>query len=129
MHLSYVCVLVCILNEFFEILSTLLILICVYYRQSNCCQDDLHRKGNTELGLAVLLFVCPNVGCVKFHQISCDGRCLRRVIAPHFRCLSPRDFIGLIQNFVNLLTPNVNYSGRTAPLTSKVAFYIFIQQI
>jgi len=30
---------------------------------------------------------------------------------------------------LNLLTPNVNYSGRTAPLTSKVAFYIFIQQI
>ena len=28
---------------------------------------------------------------------------------------------------VNLLTPNVNYSGRTSPLTSKVAFYIFIQ--
>jgi len=31
--------------------------------------------------------------------------------------------------FFNLLTPNVNYSGRTAPLTSKFAFYIFIQQI
>jgi len=31
--------------------------------------------------------------------------------------------------FINLLTPNVDYSGRTAPLTSKVAFYIFIQQI
>ena len=30
---------------------------------------------------------------------------------------------------INLLKPNVNYSGRTAPLTSKVAFYIFIQQI
>jgi len=30
---------------------------------------------------------------------------------------------------VNLLTPNANYNGRTAPLTSKVAFYIFIQQI
>jgi len=30
---------------------------------------------------------------------------------------------------INLLTPNVNYSDRTAPLTSKVAFYIFIQQI
>jgi len=28
-----------------------------------------------------------------------------------------------------LLAPNVNYSGRTAPLTSKVTFYIFIQQI
>jgi len=30
---------------------------------------------------------------------------------------------------LNLLKPNVNYSGRTAPLNSKVAFYIFIQQI
>ena len=35
----------------------------------------------------------------------------------------------LIEEFSNLLTPNVNYSGRTATLTSKVAFYIFIQQI
>jgi len=32
-------------------------------------------------------------------------------------------------NIINLLTPNVNYSGSTAPLTSKVEFYIFIQQI
>jgi len=30
---------------------------------------------------------------------------------------------------INLLTPNVSYSGRTAPLISKVVFYIFIQQI
>ena len=30
---------------------------------------------------------------------------------------------------LNFLTPNVNYSWCTAPLTSKVAFYIFIQQI
>jgi hypothetical protein len=30
---------------------------------------------------------------------------------------------------LNLETPNVNYSWRTAPLTSKVAFCIFIQQI
>jgi len=29
----------------------------------------------------------------------------------------------------NLLKPNVNYSGRPARLTSKVVFYIFIQQI
>ena len=34
-----------------------------------------------------------------------------------------------IATSINLLMPNVNYSGRTAPLTSKVAFYIFIQQI
>jgi len=31
--------------------------------------------------------------------------------------------------YLNLYTPNVDYSGRTAPLTSKVSFYIFIQQI
>jgi len=36
---------------------------------------------------------------------------------------------GDLMHFINLLMPNVNYSGRTAPLTSKVAFYIFIQQI
>ena len=30
---------------------------------------------------------------------------------------------------VNPLTPNDPYRGRTAPLTPKVAFYIFIQQI
>ena len=30
---------------------------------------------------------------------------------------------------INLLTHNVNYSGCTALLTSKVAFYMFIQQI
>jgi len=31
--------------------------------------------------------------------------------------------------YFNPLTPDDHYSGRTAPLTSKVAFYIFIQQI
>ena len=30
---------------------------------------------------------------------------------------------------IDPLTPNVNYSGRTAPLTYKVAFYVFIKQI
>jgi len=41
-----------------------------------------------------------------------------------------RNFNVCVQQFsLNLLTPNVNYSGHTAPLTSKVAFYIFIQQI
>jgi len=38
-------------------------------------------------------------------------------------------YLCLDHRYFNLLTPNVNYSGRTAPLTSKVAFYIFIQQI
>ena len=30
---------------------------------------------------------------------------------------------------LNLQTPHVNYTWRTVPLTSKIAFYIFIQQI
>jgi len=34
-----------------------------------------------------------------------------------------------MEDKINFLTPNVNYSGRTAQLTSKVAFFIFIQQI
>ena len=43
------------------------------------------------------------------------------------------DFLRLantsIHRRINPLTPNDHYSGRTAPLTSKFAFYIFIQQI
>ena len=35
------------------------------------------------------------------------------------------DFTLKIHIHINLLTPNVNYSGRTAQLTSKVALYIF----
>ena len=31
--------------------------------------------------------------------------------------------------YINLQTPSLNYSRRTAPLTSKIPFYIFIQQI
>ena len=31
--------------------------------------------------------------------------------------------------YINPLTPNGRYRDRTAPLTSKVVFYIFIQQI
>jgi len=44
--------------------------------------------------------------------------CVRFVVRILYQCTD-----------INLLTPSVNYSGRTAPLTSKVAFYIFIQQI
>ena len=39
------------------------------------------------------------------------------------------EFSCVLDSKINLLEPNINYSGRTAPLTSKVAFYIFIQQI
>jgi len=36
---------------------------------------------------------------------------------------------GYLRYVFDPLTPNDPYRGRTAPLTSKVAFYIFIQQI
>jgi len=35
----------------------------------------------------------------------------------------------IIRERINPLTPNDHYRDRTAPLTSKVPFYIFIQQI
>jgi len=35
----------------------------------------------------------------------------------------------ILETRFNLLTSNINYIGSTVPLTSKVAFYIFIQQI
>jgi len=44
-------------------------------------------------------------------------------------CQKDGSHLLLLCSVLNLLTPNVNYSGRTAPLTTKVAFYIFIQQI
>jgi len=68
-----------------------------------------------------------------------EGLPKRRTAPSLFTPLSVDFFLLMILHFdaivcatdsiVNLLTPNVNYSGRTAPLTSKVAFYIFIQQI
>ena len=37
--------------------------------------------------------------------------------------------VPVAETVFNPLKPNDPYSGRTAPLTSKIAFYIFIQQI
>jgi hypothetical protein len=42
------------------------------------------------------------------------------------RIQTQRDVTGL---YLNPLMPTDHYRGRTAPLASKVAFYIFIQQI
>ena len=57
-----------------------------------------------------------------------ENRLLRRIFGPK-RDEVKRQWTKLHNEEINLLTPKVNYSGRTAPLTSKVAFYIFIQQI
>ena len=37
--------------------------------------------------------------------------------------------VGHFGDYINPLKPNDAYSGRTAPLTSKITFYIFIQPI
>jgi len=43
--------------------------------------------------------------------------------------ICPTNAQKLYYTIIKLLTRDVNYSGRTAPLTSKVAFYIFYRQI
>jgi len=52
-------------------------------------------------------------------------RCLRSALVEDTYTFS--HFIHRLQFYI--LTPNANHSGLTAPLTSKVAFYMFIQQI
>ena len=47
---------------------------------------------------------------------------------PDNLCQQVLKFVRIVVTF-NHLTPNEPRRGRTAPLTSKVAFYIFIQQI
>jgi hypothetical protein len=45
-------------------------------------------------------------------------------------CFLTSSITVLLENrFINPLTPNDPYRGRTAPLTSKVPYYVFIQQI
>jgi len=62
----------------------------------------------------------------EFYRRNCEKNIWWRIF-----CIWTSFFWKMRINFIFLtfLTPNVNYSGRTAPLTSKVAFYIFIQQI
>jgi len=62
----------------------------------------------------IVMAVIPNVDAVMESNIR---TCVRL------------QYFGIKEIKINLLTPNVNYSVRTAPLASKVAFYIFIQQI
>jgi len=74
-------------------------------------------------------WVIPDVSKVPVDHSTLEDEgdtSLRNVIneLPSGTASLPKD-----QDYINLLTPNVNYSWRTAPLTSKVAFYIFIQQI
>jgi len=59
------------------------------------------------------------VQSAAYHRVQCTGVKIGGV----------QRKLTVLYSVFNLLTPNVNYIGRTAPLTSKVAFYVFIQQI
>jgi len=65
---------------------------------------------------AIIRFISERVLVfIRFMLLCNDGEILSSVV-----------FITII---INPLAPNYPYMGRTAPLTSKVTFYIFIQQI
>ena len=60
-------------------------------------------------------------GVLEFH--------LSRILLSWWKVFRGWQFTICVLPMFNLETPNVNYSWRTAPLTSKIAFYILIQQI
>ena len=92
----------------------------VHYRLAECEQ----RNGgcNISSGMACCVFFFYVLCYASRPLIHLVLQMLKYVLPYKCNCI-------IISNTINLLTPNVNYSGRTAPLTSKVAFYIFIQQI
>jgi hypothetical protein len=59
---------------------------------------------------------------VSLMLIYCVSHVLMHVFKINFTCSD-------VEGNISPLTPNDRYSGRTAPLTSKAAFHIFIQQI
>jgi len=72
----------------------------------------------------------PADDCMPQVLVGHVADCARRAAyVPAAKCPFDCVRVGEVPFELNLLTSNVNYCGRTAPLTSKVAFYIFIQQI
>jgi len=64
----------------------------------------------------------------NYNQVSlCDDRTYSLSVDVTVVLARYEDLHKTCVKHLNFLTPNVNYSGRTAPLTSKVVFYIFIQ--
>jgi len=94
---------------------------------------------------------CPNYVMICIHKVSGNGldnraiavwleagadlHMVHTVFGVHlayggfFLRVSGGRFANTRVTFINPLTTSETYRGRTAPLTFKVAFYIFIQQI
>ena len=71
--------------------------------------------------LAVEICFCVFEISAKIYKTNLSQDINKRLIFTHVTTLHLR--------VINPLTPNDPYNARTASLTSKVAFYIFIQQI
>ena len=77
---------------------------------------------NFELYFCPVLFPkCPIGSTIQYFCSKCTSLLVLN--------LSTYLFTAWSRVLLNPLTPNDAYSGRTVPLTSKVALYIFIQQI
>jgi hypothetical protein len=71
------------------------------------------------------------IALLRSHEFRGNRRKKGRAVSwPIINLLHSRVYRATLRCFgINPLTPNDLYRGRTAPLTSKFAFYIFIQQI
>ena len=101
------------------------IIQCAYVILSSVAWQALQRHDFREGGRSL------NIKCVLvfFTKLSATFLILRGIERPYHKCTVLRVKYTLFLSYFNTLTPNDPYRGRTAPLTSKVAFYIFIQQI
>ena len=90
---------------------------------THSCYDDSRGHVFASLSLPHSHFPGPDQSFFFFHAL-CICTVIKQVCTDRGSLNCTRRL-----QIINLQTPNVTYSCRTAPLTSKVAFYIFIQQI
>ena len=78
--------------------------------------------------VSMLLKSRASVTCFRACLLTCQAKNLS---APRGVGIAPNLDLTICErkNEINPLTPNDPSRGHTAPLTSEVAFYIFIQQI
>ena len=78
--------------------------------------------GKGDACVATLVTLCEKIKIGVLSRVHVQGHALISL-----DCLALN--VEELGSSLTFRRPNVSYSRRTAPLTSKVAFYIFIQQI